>query len=637
MRYTFILFVAILLSSTVVFSKKEHRNTSPFSRAILPDVISPDTSAPDTWGYTWVRSTEPGGPVYNWLDSTDGWQRVNGLLDDNAVGFFNLGFTFHYYWYDVTRLQIGSNGWIGFEQTIGNLAAAFTQFPNSTPPNDVIAPLGADYDFSPNVIGPYNSRVYFWTNNVDSAVISWVDAIEWFQTPPNPRPTYSFQVILTKADSSLTFQYGQHTGNGAFASESNITMGIENVTGTIGLSYYFASGSIDPTRYETGTAIRIKKTIDTGLQIVDAGVIGGFNNLNGAVFLQANVNNTISAYVKNFGTANLTNVRVRHTISRGVTTLLRDTVFIDTLSPGTTKVITFPKPFLPTQVAVHSGQFRIEAAGDVLASNNVKTTEMDVINAIPGTPIVLAYDDNVLDGTGRSWGSSGGFGNEFEVPVPVKIESAYVRIQTVTSGQTLTIYVVDDDGSQGSPGTVLDSVIIASPISGINKAYFGSKNIVVESGKFYIGETGQHTYAMDQTQPLSNRGWEITSGWGVNRFGATEDVMVRAVVSVVSSDVRNYMQYLPKGYEVEQNYPNPFNPSTTIRVTLAKKSNIKVVVYDILGNEIKTLFNGNAQVGETKIIWDGTNRYGTSVHSGVFFYRVQGDNFSETKKMLLLK
>jgi len=635
MKTTIQLLLLSIFSLSLMYAKPSTSKSQINSSKIHSSVA--DSGGPDSWGYTWVTNTQPGGPQYQWLDSTDGWNRVEGLTDDNSVGFFDLGFTFNYYWYTANRIQIGSNGWIGFESTLGNLAAAFTQFPNSSTPNNVIAPLGADFDFS--VSDLQNSRTYYWTNNVDTAVVSWVRAVEWFTNPPPAiRPTYSFQLLILKNDSSIIFQYGDTT-NGTvaanFSSESNITMGIENVTGTIGLSYYFASGVIDPSKYLPGTAVRIKKTVETGFQAIDAGILGGFNDINGAVFLQTNVNNEVYVVVKNYGTTNLSNVRVRHAITRGITTLLRDTIFIDSISLGEEVMASFSRPFNPTVAGVHSTRFTVEVTGDLLATNNAKNTETNVINVLPNTPILLAYDDNAPDGTGRSWGGPGGFGNEFEIPFAAKIESAYVRVLTVGTG-LLTVTILDDDGPNGSPGTILSSQEI-TPVAGVNKVYFGTEDIRLDGGKFYIGETGQHTYAVDATAPLSNRGWEITSGWGANRFGATEDVMVRAVVTTLGVSVNEYLTYLPKGYEIEQNYPNPFNPSTSIRFSLSQKSNIKLVVYDILGNEVKTLVNEAMNAGTHSLVWNGTNHNGNLVHSGVYFYRLKGDNFSTTKKMMLLK
>ncbi len=631
MKTLFLILSVSLVCVSLSFSKHSTTQNNVFKGT----PVTVDTSSPDSWGYTWIRSDETGGPSYHWLDSTDGWQRVNGLSDDNSIGFFNLGFDFNYYWYTVSKLQVGSNGWLSFQSTIGSINAAFVQFPNSGLPNDVVGPLTGDFDFTDSLVQRYHSRAYFWTNNVDSAVVSWVDAVEWFATPPQPRPTYSFQVILCKTDSSITFQYGPQTGNGTFASESNITMGLENNTGLIGLSYYFASGSIDPTRYTEGIAVRIKKTVETGFQVVDGGVLGGFNSRNGGVFLVNNASNTISMVVKNFGTADLINPRVRNTITRGVTTVLRDTTYIDTLHAGEIKTVTFPRAFSPTTAGAHTGRFFIDITGDLVSSNNSVTTEISVVNFVQNSTAVLSYDDGALDGTGVSaWG----LGNEFEVSTQVRIDSAYVRIQTPAS--PVSVEIRNDDGPGGTPGTLLASKTIASPVAGQNAVYFGGDNVIINGGKFYIGEisTGTaNTFAVDQTAPLSNRGWEITSGWGVDRARATEDVMIRAVITPLTTNVNEYLSYLPKGYEMEQNYPNPFNPTTNIKFSIANKSNIQLVVFDILGNEIKTLVNQSMEAGNHSITWNGVSNSGKIVPSGIYFYRLQGEHFSEVKKMMLIK
>ncbi len=621
---TTFLFILVLVANA--FSETEKTLNLKSGINYIADV---DSGGPDDWGYTWKKNGEEGGPEYNWIEpDPTTWTEVTGLQDDNAVGFFQLNFDFPYYWYKPNRIQIGSNGWISFSPQLGNLAAAFTQFPTAAAPNDVIAPLAADFDYS--IASQFDSKCYFWTNNVDSAIVTWIRAVEWYATPPAARPKYSFQVILSKNDSSITFQYGDVTDNGNFASESNISMGIENLLGNIGLSYYFASGVIDPTQYAMGTAVKIARTINTGYQVSDAGVSGGFNAINGAVFLKNNEGNEVSCVVKNYGTTDLSNVMVRHQISRGLTTVLRDTVFLASLPAGTSENIVFPKIFTPTQAGIHTAKFTATASGDIIVTNNSATTETNVINFLPDQNSTLAYDDDVLDGTGRSWGSDGGFGNEFEIPVSAVIESAYVRIQTVGTGN-LKVVLVDSDGPNGTPGTILSERIIATPITGVNKVYFGDDaRQFPAGGKFYVGAIGQHTYAMDATAPRSNRGWEITAGWGSNRFGSTEDVMVRVVVKTVSVGVNE--NFVPNKFSLQQNYPNPFNPKTKIKYEIAKSGFVNLKVFDVLGREIKTLVNENQNAGYYETDFDANN-----LNSGIYFYKLTTNNFSEMKKMILVK
>lgn len=83
---------------------------------------------------------------------------------------------------------------------------------------------------------------------------------------------------------------------------------------------------------------------------------------------------------------------------------------------------------------------------------------------------------------------------------------------------------------------------------------------------------------------------------------------------------------------ISSNYPNPFNPSTIISYNISKVSNVKIVVYDNLGREVQVLFNGNRSEGNYEAIFNGSN-----VASGVYYYIISIDGFSETKKMLLVK
>jgi hypothetical protein len=94
---------------------------------------------------------------------------------------------------------------------------------------------------------------------------------------------------------------------------------------------------------------------------------------------------------------------------------------------------------------------------------------------------------------------------------------------------------------------------------------------------------------------------------------------------------------LPTDYALEQNYPNPFNPSTDIQFALPADSKVSLEIYNVLGQRVNTLVNGEMPAGDHTVTWDGRNSSGGSVSSGVYFYRIQATNFVETKKMMMLK
>ncbi len=94
---------------------------------------------------------------------------------------------------------------------------------------------------------------------------------------------------------------------------------------------------------------------------------------------------------------------------------------------------------------------------------------------------------------------------------------------------------------------------------------------------------------------------------------------------------------LPSGFSLEQNYPNPFNPTTAIQFSLPVRSEVSLHIYNLLGQEVKTLHAGELPAGTHTRIWDGTNDANTSVASGVYFYRLSVNDKSITKKMSLIK
>jgi hypothetical protein len=96
-------------------------------------------------------------------------------------------------------------------------------------------------------------------------------------------------------------------------------------------------------------------------------------------------------------------------------------------------------------------------------------------------------------------------------------------------------------------------------------------------------------------------------------------------------------QPLIENYALKQNYPNPFNPSTTIKYNLAKTTDVKFEIYSILGSKIATLVNGKQNAGIQKVEWNGKDDSGKAVASGVYFYKISTPEFTQTKKMMLLK
>ena len=92
-----------------------------------------------------------------------------------------------------------------------------------------------------------------------------------------------------------------------------------------------------------------------------------------------------------------------------------------------------------------------------------------------------------------------------------------------------------------------------------------------------------------------------------------------------------------KTFELYQNFPNPFNPTTNIEFALTKASDIKLEIFNVVGQKVQTLVSSQMQPGIYSVTWDGRDSRGNSVVSGVYLYRLVAGNTVQTKKMILLK
>ncbi|MDP3025718.1 MAG: FlgD immunoglobulin-like domain containing protein [candidate division Zixibacteria bacterium] len=94
---------------------------------------------------------------------------------------------------------------------------------------------------------------------------------------------------------------------------------------------------------------------------------------------------------------------------------------------------------------------------------------------------------------------------------------------------------------------------------------------------------------------------------------------------------------LPSDFSVSQNYPNPFNPLTEIKFSLPENSPVKLVIFNVLGQKVKTLLDQDMPAGNHSVIWDGKNQEGKDVGSGIYFYRIEAGQYKVSRKMLIIK
>ena len=105
----------------------------------------------------------------------------------------------------------------------------------------------------------------------------------------------------------------------------------------------------------------------------------------------------------------------------------------------------------------------------------------------------------------------------------------------------------------------------------------------------------------------------------------------------VESMLLNILSQIPSEFALGQNYPNPFNPITRLDYLLPRRSDVSIRVYNMLGQEIITLLEQEQSYGQYSVLWNGLDRSGKQVASGVYFTELKAGSIRKTRKMLLLK
>lgn len=132
---------------------------------------------------------------------------------------------------------------------------------------------------------------------------------------------------------------------------------------------------------------------------------------------------------------------------------------------------------------------------------------------------------------------------------------------------------------------------------------------------------------------LRSYSYDDTHGWAQY---STYDWMMRAAV-MTPTGITDLGGQRPTGFTVSQNVPNPFNPSTRIAFALSEAARVQLIVFNLLGQQVRTLVDEDLPAGQYESDFDGRNDRGQSLPSGLYFYRLQAGHFHETRKMVLMK
>jgi hypothetical protein len=587
---------------------------------------------PDAYGYIWEDTDDDSIP-YSWVPvDTTTWTEIVGLSDDDVQGPFSVGFDFPYYWYTVNQFWVGSNGYIAFQP--GMLAQPFDSLPFPTAPNDILAVLMADILFGPTS----TARAFYYTNGVDSLVVSFLDCPSWDDTNPNGVGSHTFQVVLNRADSTIHYNYGPQSG--AF-SNNETAIGIENVTGTVGLSYL--NDMMPGSRlYHDSLTVKFTPPDSTTLVVEDVGIFHAMNVKSGGIFLLNAQSTAMWTKVKNFGNVSVGAFDVICVVRNPSNVIVfTDTITNPGMSAGQIDSVVFTPNWVPLGNGQHRAAFSTTLGSDINPNNNSITVETRVVTY----PATLQYDDNLPeDQWSWAWtpGSEPGLGVYFQPPsYPVRIENIDIYVFAVgTSGYIARIF--DDDGPNGLPGTILFEQLVNTPSPGPNVIDVTSSDITVTSGAFYVGwfqfDAGAASVGRDLTPPIARRSLENTGSWADFRNMQLEDLTLRATVGLPPGVEEGPVEKeIPSRIVLLQNSPNPFHGRTMIHFSLPEEGMTSLEIFDITGRHVRTLIEADKEPGNYRVEWNGRNSRGKEVSNGVYFYKLTSGDKSVTQKMVLLK
>jgi hypothetical protein len=187
------------------------------------------TGGPDAGYYNWADNINGSGPAFAWKDiSSIGTQvtYTSTTGDDRYTLPIPMGFSFYHYGNSFTKICVAENGFCSFD-SLSSGPLGNTTIPTSSTPNNLLSLLWDDLKQS-------TGNVYFYTNNVDTCIVSYVNC-KWYGA--DSVNSFSAQMILSATDHKIKFQY-QNLGP---AIPTTHTIGIESGTGTVGLQYYYNS------------------------------------------------------------------------------------------------------------------------------------------------------------------------------------------------------------------------------------------------------------------------------------------------------------------------------------------------------------------------------------------------------------
>jgi hypothetical protein len=613
-----------------------------------------DPTGPDAGGYYAYSSDDSlyqQSPVYDWFDIGS----LGTVIPRNANGDFtqtvNLPFAFPYYDSTYSKVRVSSDGWIAFGS--GTQVSYSNQpLPYDDNVNCMVAAFWDDL-FRPSSDTSEHGRLLYYNDAAGHRFIAQWDKAGHYSSGADQE---TFQVILrdpqyyptTSGKGEIIFQYN------TIVETSSMTAGIENSAENVGLLYVYNEGyNATASPLHGGFAIKFtteRPTYPSTTVSIDVGLSPGWNMLTNPVSLpdsQSMVHNLYpgSEYDYVFGfdpgtgyqqdsvvrsgrgywgkfatssTQTITGTSVlRDTLAIaqgwnmvGSISALVDTAMLATIPPGlrSSVVYGYSGGYFPTRYIVPGDAYWVKSSG---AGQLIIKTGSLFLPPAPATAAGIADGVNALT-----------------------ITDAAGRTQVLLFGDDAR-HVAPLYAMPPLPPREAFDIRFESPEGG---TLFRSH---AERG----GEVGRWPILVQSAVYPLMISWEIVNGRtyelaGKTLLPGTGSLRLAAQTSLALGFLGG--SEMPRAFALLQNYPNPFNPSTRITFSLPVRSRVTVEVYNLLGQRVRTLVNGERPAGNHSMEWDGTGDASQQLGSGVYFLRLDatGENgaaFSGVQKLMMMK
>jgi hypothetical protein len=345
-----------------------------------------------------------------------------------------------------------------------------------------------------------------------------------------------------------------------------------------------------------------------------------------------------------------------------------------TLDPADTSLSNYNYVVLDGDPTIHDIQYTPWSAGNSpLVGVDVHFTGTVTTNS---DPLASEYDDNY--GILAIQNGSGIWNGVFVIDDASALIGKYTEGDEVEVWGTVTetfeddywqwsanTYVVLDSMKSTGTGTAVETEVTVADLAGDPEAYEGvlvhiADQVTVASINQYdlTITDGTNNYLLDddcvpdsvfyiEYNSYAVIGGKDTvrasdlitgiSGVSIFSYGTHKIEIMKLADFEEFVAVENHEPILPNNYALYQNYPNPFNPSTNIAFDLPNLSDVTIVVYNIRGQMVKVLTKDQFNAGHHVVRWNGMNRYGKRISTGVYIYRIMANNFVDVKKMVYLK